>query len=402
MYYSCFALLAIVLIVIVNYDILIKNEYSELLEGNDSYRQYLVGCIVFFATDSAWGFLYQYHCILLCYLDTVVYNLALVSVVFLWARYIVIYLGNADVFGKVFDKIGILLVSLVTVLLIVNAFYPIMFSFDAGGEYQTHIARYFLLVVQAFFYCIVSVYSIAVSFKGINNFRYRTVGGVGVLVSMFSILQMYLPLVPFTSIGYMIGIILLHTFVLEELKKEQNERLKMLLDRERKQFEELEQARQKAYIDQMTGVHNKRAYYEYAEKMDERIRNHEVEDFGVIVFDLNNLKMINDRYGHEAGDNYIKHGCKMICKKFAHSPVFRIGGDEFVAILEGSDYESRKNLLASFDAIIDENNLMNGVVIASGLAEYRIHKDERVKNVFDRADKRMYERKIKLKANKFT
>ncbi len=173
---------------------------------------------------------------------------------------------------------------------------------------------------------------------------------------------------PFTSIGYMIGTILLHTFVLEDLKKEQSERLKMLL---------------------------------------ERIRNHEVEDFCVIVFDFNNLKMINDRFGHEAGDNYIKNGCKMICKKFAHSPVFRIGGDEFVAILEGSDYEgsdyeSRKNLLASFDEIIDENNLMNGVVIASGLAEYRIHKDERVKNVFDRADKRMYERKIKLKANKFT
>jgi GGDEF domain-containing protein len=53
------------------------------------------------------------------------------------------------------------------------------------------------------------------------------------------------------------------------------------------------------------------------------------------MFDLNDLKHINDRYGHERGDEYIVNCCRLICQVFKHSPVFRIGGDEFVALLRG-------------------------------------------------------------------
>jgi diguanylate cyclase (GGDEF)-like protein len=122
-----------------------------------------------------------------------------------------------------------------------------------------------------------------------------------------------------------------------------------------------------------------------------------LEGYGVIVFDINNLKTTNDTKGHEAGDTLIKNACSLICTQFKHSPVFRIGGDEFVAILHGSDYDNRETLAKEFDSIIDENNLNDGVVVASGMAVFDPSIDTSYTHVFMRADKLMYDRKKALK-----
>ena len=114
----------------------------------------------------------------------------------------------------------------------------------------------------------------------------------------------------------------------------------------------------------------------------------------------NGLKTVNDTKGHEAGDRYIQDSCHIICDTFKHSPVYRIGGDEFVAILRGEDYENRHILMGIFNQII-EKNLKNGeVVIASGLEEYHFDEDDSLTKVFERADKKMYERKHLLKEMK--
>ena len=120
----------------------------------------------------------------------------------------------------------------------------------------------------------------------------------------------------------------------------------------------------------------------------------------VVVFDLNGLKIINDTMGHEAGDAYIKEACALICQHFDHSPVFRIGGDEFVAILKGCDYENREELESSFRETIDDNRKNGSVVVSSGLAVYIPGKDESYNDVFNRADELMYQRKQTLKAMK--
>ena len=87
----------------------------------------------------------------------------------------------------------------------------------------------------------------------------------------------------------------------------------------------------------------------------------------------------------------------LICHTFKHSPVFRIGGDEFVALLEGEDYRNRSSLLSLFDSGIEENLRNGAVVIASGLDEYRKGEDRRFRAVLERADKKMYARKSSLK-----
>jgi electron-transferring-flavoprotein dehydrogenase len=76
------------------------------------------------------------------------------------------------------------------------------------------------------------------------------------------------------------------------------------------------------------------------EKINAAIEKGEQEPFAVAVFDINDLKKVNDLHGHKEGDACIRAACKKICTIFDHSPVFRVGGDEFIAILSGADYET--------------------------------------------------------------
>ena len=133
---------------------------------------------------------------------------------------------------------------------------------------------------------------------------------------------------------------------------------------------ELGKTRQMAFSDPLTGVKNKMAYIEDVGCFEQRIEDGALHDFGLVVFDLNDLKKTNDTLGHDAGDNYIKQGSSLICNSFKHSPVYRIGGDEFVVFLSGEDYKNRETILSDFNDTI-ENNLKTGeVVIAFGFADY--------------------------------
>ena len=161
--------------------------------------------------------------------------------------------------------------------------------------------------------------------------------------------------------------------------------------------QELGSAKRLAYTDPLTGVKSKLAYVEAEERLDRRIAEGTVESFAAMVFDLNGLKLINDTLGHEAGDLYITTACRLICNHFKHSPVFRIGGDEFAVILEGQDYQARSTLQAVFDRKMEENLHAGEVVIASGLSDYVRGQDNSYHAVFERADEAMYQRKRALK-----
>ena len=188
-----------------------------------------------------------------------------------------------------------------------------------------------------------------------------------------------------------------HTSVLEGEKNEYRKKLEETLLRELEQKQELGSARRLAYTDPLTGVKSKRAYLEAIERIDKGVSDGSIDEFGVIVFDLNGLKTVNDTLGHEEGDRYIKEGSAIICGTFCHSPVFRIGGDEFVVILEGTDYLKRAILIAEFEELIEENQRSGKVVVSSGMDEFDLSCDTSFSSVFERADKKMYERKCYLK-----
>ncbi len=153
----------------------------------------------------------------------------------------------------------------------------------------------------------------------------------------------------------------------------------------------------KAFTDDLTGVKSRHAYTKDIERLDRRIENHLIAEFALAVFDLNNLKIINDRQGHAAGDRSLKEASRSICTFFKHSPVYRIGGDEFVVILEGTDYEQLEPLFSAFEAQMDANLAQGGITISSGYSRFDPARDESTRTVLSRADKIMYVRKKTMK-----
>ena len=156
--------------------------------------------------------------------------------------------------------------------------------------------------------------------------------------------------------------------------------------------------------DALTGIRNKTSYDEEVKKIERQIANEGFEKFGIAMVDLNYLKVINDTYGHEKGNIAIRKICMIVCKNFAHSPVFRVGGDEFVVILENEDYENAVELVEKFRNMLDEiarDSFLEPwekVSAAIGWTLYDSKSDAGVTNVFKRADDLMYEDKKAMKA----
>ena len=173
--------------------------------------------------------------------------------------------------------------------------------------------------------------------------------------------------------------------------------LEEMLGRIKQQSLELGNVKRKIYTDPLTGVGSKQAYMDDSEKIYQRICDGTSENIGAVVFDVNDLKIINDTMGHDAGDIYIYNASMLISEFFSKSPVYRIGGDEFVVILEGDAFKSRTEQLTAFDRQI-ENNLRSGkLVVSSGMAEYIKETDKSYRDIFERADTKMYQRKKELK-----
>jgi len=167
---------------------------------------------------------------------------------------------------------------------------------------------------------------------------------------------------------------------------------------EKKAQDERDEARTAAFTDPLTGVKSKHAFAVREGQMETKIVEGEMNEFGVIVCDVNGLKRINDTLGHKAGDEYIRAACRMLCEYFKHCPVFRVGGDEFVVIMEGQDYENRAEIMRDINAKIESNISTDQVVASLGLAVYDSEKDKSFHEVFKRADSLMYERKQQLKS----
>ena len=169
--------------------------------------------------------------------------------------------------------------------------------------------------------------------------------------------------------------------------------------REKQHLKALKTEKELARRDELTGTKNKTAYKELEASVQSNIDSGmDYLPFALIVCDANDLKKINDTQGHVAGDEYIKAAAKMLCDIFVHSPVFRVGGDEFVVFLRSSDYTSRLELMEKLrNQVLENKNSGNGPVLASGLAEYNPDSDSRVTEVLDRADREMYEDKQRLK-----
>ena len=155
------------------------------------------------------------------------------------------------------------------------------------------------------------------------------------------------------------------------------------------------------FLDSLTGVRNKMAYDNYIAELKSRIENGEVKSYGIAILDTNNLKEINDTYGHENGNAYLVNSCKLICQIFAHSPVFRIGGDEFLVILLDEDLDNHHDLLKqlkeSMDLTKNASFPWKQISIACGIGIATYAKATTIADTFNKADSDMYKNKRAIK-----
>ena len=160
-----------------------------------------------------------------------------------------------------------------------------------------------------------------------------------------------------------------------------------------------------AHKDSMTGVKNKTAYNEAIALLDKKILLEDA-NFCIVMVDVNFLKRVNDTYGHERGNEYLINACKLTCGVFGKENVYRIGGDEFVVIIEGEKVSLCKYFVAQFKSEMEHkhSNLSlkpwEKVSAAVGMAVYEPANDKTSDEVFKRADKEMYENKLAMKANR--
>ena len=155
--------------------------------------------------------------------------------------------------------------------------------------------------------------------------------------------------------------------------------------------------------DALTGVRNKTAFDADASALNEEIAAGKAEPFGIAMIDLNYLKTINDERGHGKGDLALIKLSSIICGTFAHSRVYRIGGDEFIALLRRSDFNNADSLIAHFDEKMHELHRDNELTLeerisaAIGYAEFDPNVDKDVEAVLNRADEAMYGKKREMK-----
>ena len=157
-----------------------------------------------------------------------------------------------------------------------------------------------------------------------------------------------------------------------------------------------------AHTDSLTGIKNKLAYIETTNRLDADIAAGAAR-FAIIMIDINYLKRVNDTYGHERGNEYLINACRLVCSIFGKDNVYRVGGDEFVAVLDGEDVARCEKLVAKLRGMIDkfaaDSTLepWEKVSAAIGVGYYG-NSDGTAEEVFKRADAQMYQNKLAMKA----
>ena len=540
MYYSVIGILAAIILLIENYDILFTRNEAFNKPSWKAYRLFLAAVFVYYVTDIIWGIFESLKLPVLLFADTVIYFGAMAAGILLWTEYTVRYLNEKNLFCNILVFAGRSIAAATTLLSVINIFYPVLFTVDDACVYRPLIARHIILVCQIILLINCSLYSVSAVLRHTKMPRdiskYRTLYLFGAIMAACLVIQLWFPYLPLYSIAYLLGTCLLRTLVIGDEKEEYRLELKerhtrqrikeehiayarlnalagdyicvYVVDPESGQYREfsaidsyrvfdlpkggpdffsrarqdaydhiykedlddylalcdkdiilsevrkhgefsfsyrlvidgrptyvrlkmamvheeegdrlivginnidasvrqeqayakrLEKAQNDANVDIMTGVKNRHAFSETVDNMDIQIKDGKLSEFAIVILDVNNLKYINDTEGHQAGDRYICNACRIICNTFKHSPVYRIGGDEFAVIVKNNDYSNIYSLLGAIDDHNEKASRNGGIVLACGMAKYSA--GLRVTNVFENADHNMYENKDRLKRNDFS
>ena len=152
-----------------------------------------------------------------------------------------------------------------------------------------------------------------------------------------------------------------------------------------------------ATMDKLTGANNQSSYVAMTKRLDKDIER-QMANFTLVICDLDHLKEINDEYGHDAGDAALSDAARLIGRAFGPEHTYRVGGDEFAAILENRSEAEASLRMQNLERLIREFNQNEKpyefeLDISTGMAAFEPETDENFRAVFRRADQDMYSQK---------
>ncbi len=161
---------------------------------------------------------------------------------------------------------------------------------------------------------------------------------------------------------------------------------------------------QLAYKDGLTGIGNRTSFQEHLVELEKSKLTE--PSIGIVMFDVNDLKYVNDNLGHSFGDNMLVESAKIIKNAFntADAGCYRIGGDEFAVVICGEDAKSQyeRGITRFFDAIQEYNRNPKfpfRISIAHGCAIYDANQPEaKLLDLYEQADACMYKNKKEIKS----
>ncbi|MBQ6017037.1 MAG: GGDEF domain-containing protein [Clostridiales bacterium] len=203
-----------------------------------------------------------------------------------------------------------------------------------------------------------------------------------------------------SSIAFQMSVTLRSLLMIEEHNKAKKS-LQISLERFIKENTELEEIAQK---DELTGLYNRRGFITNAEKVLADPSN--IDKMAVICYaDMDNLKKVNDKFGHDDGDFALRTVAGILEESFRESDIIgRIGGDEFIALaVTGSDCDV-VSLKQRIDRVTKRFNKNSGkpyaVEISTGIFKFRCNGKIEIYDVINSADQLLYEEKIRKKADR--
>ena len=373
MLYSTAGILALIIHIIINYDVLRGGNGKSDLPAQKAYRKLLIVVFAYYVSDILWGILYEKQLMILTYLDTVAYFVTMALSILFWTRFVIVYLEEKNDFAKVLNGLGWLVFLSQMVAIVMNFFMPVMFSFDENNVYHAQIARRITLVAQIAIFLLTAVYVFVVSHrsKGSMKKRYVTIGVFSTIMAGFSGMQICFPFLPLYGIGWLIGSCVMHSFVLEIEKDEYRDSLE----------ERLKESILKGnYYDLLTGLSGMTHFFGFVEEERKKMLAAGGEP-AFLYLNFSGMKFFNKEKGFVKGDELLKAFAARLSFVFGKEYCSRFGSDHFAVFTQEADLEKKINDLF---VIWQEDNNGDYLPIRLGIYLNRMEPTD-ISSSYDRA-----------------
>ena len=286
-----------------------------------------------------------------------------VMIGYLWAKFIMVHMNIpfSDIRRNIYRTIGLISI----VLLVINIFYPLVFSVS-DGRYQRGFA-YIIFLIFAAFYILDSLYLYVKRVKKIGSLKLFPVHIFLIPVILGVVIQAFFVEIAITWTSIAISVAGIMTALKNEI----------------------------IFTDCLTGLYNR----EYLEFLHKRACNKKDCWVSGIMIDLNGFKQINDNYGHAEGDLALCIVADLLLKSFSeYGVVTRYAGDEFVIMLNTTDDQLIQKIIKSAKKnFVTENEKNDKPYQLSASMGYAITNlsNETIDDFMNRIDEQMYQDKMK-------